>query len=189
VLAYIIEKNVSIFSSWIVVTDSNDEATIALVRDYPKIELLFFDFKKHGRKFDKGGAIRLAQKFAYQKYPNHWYLILDSDISLRSSTELSQVRMLDNQHIYLTDNRRDYLSMSGLEMQEGYTSYDGPIESGFFQLYRQKKFYRNSMDAEGCDTWFARDFPAFKVLPNTSCDHLGMAGNWDGTKGTRFIFD
>ena len=32
--------------------------------------------------FDKGGAIKMVQQIVYEKYPNHWYLILDSDIIL-----------------------------------------------------------------------------------------------------------
>jgi lipopolysaccharide biosynthesis glycosyltransferase len=189
VLDYVLKKNISIISSWIVVTEPDDIATIEVVRKHPNIELLFFDFKAHGRKFNKGGGIRMAQKYAYQKYPNHWYLLLDSDISLRTSADLHQVKQLDNRLIYLSSNRRDYLYFSDLAKQESFTPYDGPIQSGFFQLYRQKRFYFDSWDASRCDRWFADDFPEFKVLPNTSCDHLGMAGNWDGTKGTRFSFD
>jgi len=189
VLAYIIEKNIHLFSSWIIVTDSKDERTIALVQKYPKIELLFFDFTEHGRKFNKGGGIRLAQEFVYRKYPDHWYLILDSDICLQFASELALLNHLDDQLIYLCGDRRDYHSMSTLLKQESYMPYDGPIESGFFQLYREKSFYKDSMDAGWCDIWFIQNFPSLKVLPDLVCDHLGMAENWDGSKGVRFRFD
>jgi hypothetical protein len=189
VLSYIIEQNINLFTEWIIVTDPNDIRTVALLKQYPKITTLYFNFKKHGNKFNKGGGIRLAQEFAYRKYPDHWYLILDSDISLQFASELTLLSHLDDQLIYLCGDRRDYLSMSALLKQESYKPYDGPIESGFFQLYREKCFYKDSMDAAACDTWFVENFPSLKVLPDIVCDHLGMAENWDGSKGVRFSSD
>jgi lipopolysaccharide biosynthesis glycosyltransferase len=189
VLGIVIEKNKSLFSNWIIVTDANDFATINLVGKHPEIELLFFDFKKHGRKFNKGGAVRLAQKYAYANYPNHWYLILDSDICLNLSSEKLHMNELDEDKIYFCGERRDYKCFSDLINKKSFTRFSGPIEAGFFQLYRKKRFYLDSMDASSCDMWFSDGFQSFDVLPGLYCDHLGVSGNWDGTKGSRFIFD
>jgi hypothetical protein len=36
---------------------------------------------------------------------------------------------------------------------------------------------------------FADGFQAIKVLPGLYFDHLAVKGNWDGSTGSRFIFD
>lgn len=189
VLAYVIEKNKSFFSHWIIVTDASDIATFNLVEQHPGIELLFFDFKKHDRKFNKGGAVRLAQKYAYTNYPDHWYLLLDSDIALNFATDKLHVDELDDEMIYFCGDRRDYSCFSDLNKKRSFTPFRGTIKAGFFQLYRKKRFYLDSEDAASCDFWFANEFQALGVLPSLYCDHLGVAGNWDGTKGSRFIFN
>jgi hypothetical protein len=189
VLAYVIEQNKNLFTEWIIVTDLNDIRTVALLKQYPEITTLYFNFKKHGNKFNKGGGIRMAQKHAYKKYPNDWYLIIDSDISIRSAEPLNLISHLDENAIYFCNNRRDFLRWSDVLLDQKFEFYRHDMRAGFFQLYLQKKFYIDWPTASRSDIKFTDEFTALKFLPGIVCDHLGQSGNHDGSKGPGFIFD
>lgn len=188
VLSYVIEQNIDLFTEWIIVTDPNDIRTIALLKQYPKITTLYFNFKKNGSKFNKGGGIRMAQKHAYKKYPNDWYLIIDSDISIRSAEPLNLISNLDETCIYWCNDRRNYLQYSDLKQSDNYELYTVP-RAGYFQLYHEKKFYNDWPDASWCDFKFVEGFRNNKSLDGIGCDHLGKDGNHEGAVGPRFTFD
>jgi hypothetical protein len=189
VLSHVLEKNKSLFSEWIIVTDSNDLATIKLLKKYPDIKLIFFDFKKNGNKFNKGGAIREAQKLAYRISPDNWYLIIDSDIIIRSPTVFTSMEDLDQSAIYVCNDRRDYSRFSDLIRASNYKLYLTSMRAGYFQLYRKKELYIDWPDASYCDMVFGNNFSSLKNLTGIACDHLGEEGNHDGLRGPNFDFD
>jgi len=188
ILSYVIEQNKNFFTEWIIVTDRNDIRTIALLKQYPEITTLYFNFKKYGNKFNKGGGIRMAQKHAYKKYPNDWYLIIDSDISIRSAEPLNSIGDLDKNYLYSCNDRRNYLRYSDLKHSVNYELYNWP-HVGYFQLYCEKKFYIDWPDASTCDNKFVQEFRNTTILEGIGCNHLGKDGNHDGVNGPRFIFD
>jgi len=189
ILALIIEKNISFFSEWIIVTDHKDSATIKLLEQYPEIRVLFFNFKKYGNKFNKGGAIRKAQKHAYKVSPDNWYLLIDSDIIIRSPLDLSSLEELDESAMYVCHDRRDYSSLSDLNSATNFKTYETSLRAGYFQLYRNKHFYIDWPDASYCDMIFGSNFETIRNFPGIACNHLGQEGNHDGSKGPRFLFD
>jgi len=189
VLALVIEKNISFFSEWIIVTDPKDSATIDLLEEYPEINTIFFNFKKNGNKFNKGGAIRKAQKYAYRVSPSNWYLLIDSDIIIRNPLALSYLDELDESAMYVCHDRRDYSSLSDLNSGKNYKFYESSMRAGYFQLYRKKHFYTDWPDASTCDVVFGSHFAIIRNLPGIACNHLGQEGNHDGSKGPKFQFD
>jgi hypothetical protein len=82
ILPYTLEANRKFLKNWIFVTDVNDTKTIEILKKEPTVTILYWDFQNGGRSFDKGGAVRHAQKYLYSNFPNDWYLIIDSDICL-----------------------------------------------------------------------------------------------------------
>jgi hypothetical protein len=70
------------FEKIYLITQEDDIQTINFCKNFDNVNILFFDFKNNGKKFDKFGALNYAQQIAYTDYPDSWYLIIDSDIIL-----------------------------------------------------------------------------------------------------------
>jgi hypothetical protein len=171
------------------VTDPKDIYTVNLLKKYPEIITLFFDFTSRGNRFNKGGGIRLAQKFAYTNYPKNWYLILDSDICVRPNSPFDSLHELDPEAIYVCNDRRNYQKLSDFKESRNYHQYLGDVKAGFLQLYRAKTFYIDWPTAARSDIEFASNFSTIRILPNLACDHLGEPENYDGKNGPRFLID
>jgi hypothetical protein len=194
ILPLILEANVRFFKKWIFVTSVNDTPTIHLLMGNSNIDILYWDFNNSGRKFDKGGAVKYAQEFAYDKFPDEWYLLLDSDICL--SKDFSAVAELtgrfDPEAIYGAKNRYDFNKLSDFRNFTNYSKYPlGHKLYGYFQLYKQKLFYQPSIDAGLCDIEFTGQFNKRFFLDGFECSHLGRKKrNWAGRKiGSDFIMD
>jgi len=189
VLEIVIRENSSFFDKWIIVTDPKDIDTVNLLKKHPEIITLLFDFTSRGNGFNKGGGIRLAQKYAYENYPNQWYLILDSDICIRSSKPIDKLEKLESEAIYLCNDRRNFKKLSDFRQGVNFEQFLGDVRAGFFQLYRKKYFYIDWPTAGRSDIAFANDFSDIRVLRDLSCDHLGEPENYDGKNGPRFLID
>ena len=194
ILPFVISANAHYFTKWLIVTDVNDAPTISLLKTVPNIVILYWDFKNNGSKFDKGGAIRHAQLFAYHNFPTDWYLLLDSDICLTTqfAAVFNQVNQLNINNIYGVQ-RRDFYKMSDYKNGINFSVYKyefaGQVH-GYFQLYKQKLLYKPFKDASSSDVWFCNQFPITSMF-NINCDHLGKSGhNWNGRElGSDFIID
>ena len=180
------EVNHSYFDEWIFVTAENDIDTLNFLRNKNNVTVLIWDFKKNGADFDKGGALRFAQNYAYERYQNHWYLILDSDICLSSGFfhTLSNLEKLDPDVLYGSFFRHEYQKTSDFLGQTNYHLYDRMgFPDGFFQLYKKKEFYAPSNDAAVCDVVFANTFKEKKLFTNFISNHLGWQGSLRNHKG------
>ena len=189
VLAIVIQENIELFDEWIVVTDPKDLNTLNLLKKYPKITTLLFDFTQNGNRFNKGGGIRMAQRRAYKSYPDHWYLILDSDICITSRDSFKSLDTLNDEAIYLCSDRRNFQKLSDFRRNTNFEQYSGDMRAGFLQLYRKKKFYIDWPNAGRSDIEFTRHFSTMRLFRNLSCAHLGEPENYDGKKGPRFLID
>jgi hypothetical protein len=193
-LCHALKSNHKYFKHWIFVTDQNDKDTIELLNQYDNITILFFDFQEGGKAFNKGGAVKKAQEFAYQEFPDEWYLNIDSDICLEKNFDEEMEKIYDSlkeDHIYGSENRFHYLSIDDYANRENSHPYPcGKMIQGFFQLYKQKILYDDSYDCSWCDVKFSKDFLHRQdFLDNVVCNHLGNSYvNWQGRKNkTDFI--
>jgi hypothetical protein len=192
-LPFILDANIGFFKKWIFVTSINDQATIDILSNNPNVIILYWDFQNSNREFDKGGAVKLAQEYAYENFPDDWYLILDSDICLPSDfiNVVQGLHQLNTDYIYGCKTRREYRKLSDLKKETDYTEYDSTLVLGFFQLYKKKVFYKQSNDASYCDLDFLKNFTLTMIFINVICNHLGLSGvNWKGRKlNSDFIVD
>ncbi len=188
----IIDSNLKYFKKWIFVTDVNDIETIERLTEY-NVVVLYFDFKNNNRIFDKGGAVALAQQFAYKHYPEDWYLLLDSDICLSSDFGLlkQDISNFDKDAVYGAKTRHDFSKYSSFLKNEDYFEYPwGDQLQGYFQLYKKHFYYKSSFDASACDLEFLNNFQKKIVIEGFVCKHLGRKGHWTGRLSTDdFIFD
>jgi len=195
ILPFILQANLPHLHQWIFITDKNDKATIALLSQYPKVEVLFWDFQNEDRTFDKGGAMAKGQAHAFAKYPDYWYLNLDSDLCLPSDFDQFhlQLPLLDKEAIYGA-KRRGFLKLSDYQKRgESFGDRVGDKQvQGYFQLYRKHILYEQSQDASVCDVRFADRFERDRqIILNLTADHLGpFAAHWQGrTDGSGFVID
>jgi len=193
-LPYILEANSKYFKKWIFVTDKNDLDTISQIPDDEKYKVLFFDFQEDNRVFNKGGAIRLAQDYAYNNYPEDWYLVLDSDTCLDESFEgmSDELRELDETGLYCCSTRKNYKSLMDYKKRSNYTIENmGDLMAGFFQLYKRQLYYPSSMDASKCDIFFSDGFKNKYMTDILTCHHLGDTNkNWKGRQlGSDFLIE
>jgi uracil-DNA glycosylase len=134
-----------------------------------------------------------AQEFAYQNFPDEWYLNIDSDICLEKNFDEEMEKIYDSlkeDHIYGSENRFHYSSLNDYRNKENFSPYPcGKMIQGFFQLYKQKILYDDSYDCSWCDVKFSNDFHKKNFLDNVICNHLGNSCvNWQGRKDkTDFI--
>ena len=189
VLPYVIKANKRFLKHWIFITDKNDTKTINILNKYKNITILYFDFQENNRVFNKGGAIRIGQDFAYKHFPNDWYLILDSDICLEKNFKKyinCYTPVLDPKIIYGCRNRKDFYSLKDYKYKINFTK-GGTNNSlpGFFQFYKRKIFYKSSYDASTCDIEFLIRFKNRIYLNEVICYHLGQGSiHWQGRKTT-----
>jgi len=185
-LPIVYHHNKDFFKHWVFVTDKNDQETINFLSTKPNVTILFWDFQNHRNIFDKGGAIRYAQTYAYQKYPDDWYLLIDSDICLPiqfSRFVASTLPTYNVNHIYGLNERLDFASLEDLKNNINYKKYEHENNVlGYFQLYKDKFFYNTSIDASRCDDDFIRNFPSSILIKGMPCAHLGNKSNWSGKR-------
>jgi len=185
-LPIVYHYNNTFFKHWVFVTDRNDRATINFLINKPNVTLLYYDFKNHRNLFDKGGAVRYAQTYAYEKFPDEWYLLIDSDICLTPQfTDLKIITLptLDVSLIYGLAERLDFESLEDLKNNINYTYYDHKEQVyGYFQLYKEKFFYNTSRDASHCDGEFTLNFAKSMLIRGVPCAHLGNKSHWSGKR-------
>jgi hypothetical protein len=140
-LPIVYQYNHKFFKHWVIVTSKNDYATIDFLTSKPNVTVLFWNFKNNQRVFDKGGAVRYAQEYVYEKFPDDWYLIIDSDICLYQHTSpLNYISNYDSEAIYGLENRLDFASLNDLLAFKNFIKHVPIGVDGFFQLYRKKAF-------------------------------------------------
>ena len=185
-LPIVYHHNKDYFKHWVFVTDRGDAETINFLSTKPNVTILFWDFQNHRNIFDKGGAIRYAQTFTYEKYPDDWYLLIDSDICLpREFSHFTAVFLptYDVNLIYGLDERLDFESLEDFQNYTNYKKYEhGERVDGYFQLYKDKFFYNTSSDASNCDNEFAKRFPGRNLILGIPCVHLGNKSHWNGKR-------
>ncbi len=177
-----IKANQGWFDKWIVITQQFDFSTREVLEKHPNVDVLYWNPYKHGASFDKGTAVRTGQKFAYQRYPGAWYLLLDSDIVLEGHPELLRDLLpgLSPAALYGAE-RWDYSSLADFEAKSRGERYLQSNElHGYFQLYAKPFLYTRSLDASVCDLKFRALFRNREVLYRLSCSHLGKESNWQG---------
>ena len=202
ILPFVYERNKGCFKHWVFVTDKNDQETINFLSNKPNVTVLYWDFQNERRHFDKGGAIRHAQYHAYDKFPNNWYAIIDSDIVLPIDTQnilLRDLPTLDRDSdleptiIIGIDNLLEFSKMSDFLTAANYvlrSNFDMPF--GYFQLYKEKYFYSSSINASRCDIDFNSFFERSIMTTYLKCFHLGQRGvHWKGGRkpGSDFVID
>lgn len=182
-LALTMKENAGHFDHWVVVTQENDLATRALLAHQPNMTVLFWDPFVDGRAFDKGSALRLAQEWAYDNYPQCWYLILDSDIALPQSFSEVRARLgeLPRWRVFGA-LRIDYSRYSDFVAQTGGIPYKVSNEIvGYFQLYSLPLKTEPSHDASWLDIDFRDLFFTSELIDNFALSHFGLkTKNWQG---------
>lgn len=192
ILPFVLDHNLDYFDHWFIVTREDDLSTREIIRakNTDRITVLFYNFTYSDydpvknvpfeRYFDKGGAIRLAQEQAFLKFPDHWHLVLDTDILIRSHRDLITNYLWDRQ-IYGPRARLDYRSLSDYRKGLIHRKYfnEEPAIIGFFQLYRPTlirplPLYRKSINSSWCDNEFTDLWPKeYQILLDITVDHLG----------------
>lgn len=189
ILPYSLANNIDFFKHWYIITDERDSETIRVIEQFndSRITLLFHKFRgniiinQYGSPmrsaFDKGGAIKLAQTQAYVEFPDSWYLILDTDILVRSWRDFC-IQNLSHSCIYGPAVRNDYRSLS--DYKKGIIQYDRPLYKeecaiiGCFQLYHEKRYYESSEKSDLCDNNFTNLWlKENQKIIHITVDHLG----------------
>jgi len=185
-LPIVYHYNNDYFKHWVFVTDIKDEETIKFLSSKHNLTILYYDFKNHRNIFDKGGAIRYAQHYVYNTFPDDWYLLIDSDICLTAQFidfKTNHLPSLDQNFIYGLNERLDFKSLSDLEKCINYTRYDHKgYVYGYFQLYKEKFYYNTSRDASHCDSDFVTNFAKSMMISGIQCAHLGSRSHWSGDR-------
>ena len=198
VLPIVYNYNKGFFKHWVFVTAKDDDATICFLSDKPNVTILYWDFQNHRRLFDKGGAICHAQSYVYEKFPDDWYLLIDSDICLTPLFNKfieDGLKTLDEGLVYGLNDRFDYSSYDDFLLGRNQVCYTGHSKhlyvAGYFQLYKKKYYYSSSRSASSCDIEFTLYFKKGVLINGLSCAHLGQKSNWDGNRilGSDFIVD
>ena len=158
-----IHQNQTSITKWYIVTAETDEQTTNVIRtaNYSNIEILFFDFKKGGVKFNKGGALQMAQKLVMANHGEGVnVLIVDSDIYLPDEFGAYYSENFDKiepNKLYGVEARYNYSKYSDFKKQVNGTYYSvSKGFAGFFQLYKQtaNKLYKDSENCGKCDEYF-----------------------------------
>lgn len=196
-LQFMLPVNHLHFEKIYVVTQEDDTQTVEFCKSFENVIVLFYHFKNNGKKFDKFGALNYAQSLAYQKYPDSWYLLIDSDILLPNnfSTVLKDEAL--NPECLYGANRHDVFKSVELLQKNKLVKESKPLfvngkltVIGFFQLYKKKGFHPNHFNSAAAgDVAFCQQFQYVCVLENIHCFHLGVPKqNWYG-KMVSFIDD
>ena len=177
-----LQANYNWFDKWIVITQESDTRTREVLEQYPEVTVLFWDPRKAGAVFDKGSAVRIGQRHAYQMYPNSWYLVIDSDIVL----EGDPLEFLNGINHYSPEclfgiQRWDYKSIDDLKSKTNGEKYiHSESFHGYFQLYAIPHLYTRSKDAGVCDLKFRELFRKRVTLTSPLGRHLGQESHWSG---------
>lgn len=166
--------------------------------------------------FDKGGAIRLVQKFYMLpedekriKFIRNGHLlyndvkpvmmksddiiiILDCDILLPSNVNSIIDKLQIDDNTIHGAIREDCLFYSDSTRPHTGLPYHNWCIDGFFQLYKYNnhRLYKRSYSASVCDTQFAQSFHNKEVIKDIKCKHLGLPRiNWNGRENINFIDD
>jgi len=202
ILPIVYHYNRDFFKHWVFVTDKNDNETLKFLSDKPNVTILYWDFKNERRQFDKGGAIRNAQYYVYDKFPDEWYVLIDSDIVLPAKTQkfliaeipkINQAPGISEVAIFGAEKRLDFSRLSDLISENNYIVYDQKnYLCGYFQMYKEKYFYSPSRDASVCDIDFCGYFKKPFHMKDLICYHLGRnSAHWKGDRifGSDFVID
>jgi hypothetical protein len=135
--------------------------------------------------FNKGGALRMAQRIANKNFYNDFKLILDSDICLPPIfLEVLKDKNLDEEAIYGAPrwlyNTVDDFKHKPLnrKLEDHWVKMNTVI--GFFQLYKSKNLYEESVDCGQIDIDFCEKFKTKKFI-NLIVNHIGEPyKNWKG---------
>lgn len=194
ILNYIIRQNTKFLKEWVIVTSTDDKATISLINEAKlnNITILYFDDFKRDAVFNKGGALRFGQEYIIKKYKkrkNIAVLILDSDIYLPDRFQKIITNLdIKEDTIYGCPIRHDYHKIGDfLKSINKHIDYNGEAIIGFFQLYKlsDKYKYNNSYNCSSCDNDFTGLFSNRYFIEKLSVSHLGRAFiNWDGRNKT-----
>lgn len=171
-----LEQNQRHFKAWYIVTDPDDHETIDLIRKrgHSNVHVLFYSLSP---RFDKSGAVRMAQTIAHSEHPNDWILILDSDIVLPASIPApTDPLALYGCSRYIFPDRKSWM-----ERRPG--RHEPCHNWGFFQLYfdKSKLYPEHSPNASWCDMAFMAHFTNRLLSLPITVDHLGeCVVNWNG---------
>lgn len=198
-LQFMLPVNHPHFEKIYLITNENDKETIEYCKKFDNVNVLFYNFTNNNKKFDKYGALNYAQEIVYKKYPESWYLIIDSDILLPNNLIdiLSTVKL--NPECIYGAIRKNVLKLSELLDKKKiindhknkkiffnnilHFTNKPPSILGCFQLYKKHVFH--SDDYNNCgfgDYSFGhKNFDLFCNLENIIYIHLGETGkNWNG---------
>jgi len=193
ILFHTIDHNAKVLKELYIVTDPKDSATITLLatKNIPNVKLLFYDNFFTNAKFNKGGAVRFAQKYIHHLYEDVNVLLLDADVVLHNSLIASLPEKLEADVLYGVTGRLDYHTLEDfLARQNGKSCWYGGALVGFFQLYKgnDKYLYNDSDSCATCDNEF-RDSFSRRVYINETIAHLGLSQvNWEGRDYTKDIY-
>jgi len=192
ILKICLPQNIKFFKKWYIITDPTDLVTIQLVRaaNNPVLDLLFFNFYEGGAKFNKGGAIRMAQLYVNAIHPNSNILLLDSDIFLPDNFgTIMDNTSIEDDTLYGVTSRTDYYFLKNFLMEKPSKIYNLTDEFvGFFQLYsntNSKYLYNNSSNCSICDNEFVKLFAHDKCIniADLHVKHLGRPEvNWNSRR-------
>lgn len=201
-LQFMLPINYMHFEKIYIITQQDDIMTVNFCKEFENVEILFYNFTSDGKNFDKYGAMNYAQHIIYDKYPNHWYLNIDSDILLPNNfVDILTKQTLDEECIYGMLRIRVLKTSELMNKNKLLTKYKFKIENnsckeynirpiGFFQMYK-KKIYQNLdyNNAAGGDRSFSKSFDKYEQFKDIVCFHLGPTSkNWNG-KTVDFIED
>jgi hypothetical protein len=205
-LKFMLPINYLHFEQIYLITQIDDIITIEFCKQFSNVTVLFYNFKNNNKVFDKYGAIKYAQQIMYKKYPNNWYLIIDSDIILPNNfidilnKDLNPEciygatrnnLLKSSELLYKTDILSNKKNINFIFNNILHVKYKPPSILGCFQLYK-KKCYQNANfnNAGHGDYDFGyKNFKLFCNLENILYFHLGPSQkNWNG-KVEYFIDD
>jgi hypothetical protein len=187
ILNIVIPMNYKYFYKWFIVTDKNDKKTIDVINKYnlKNIEIVYFDFYKDGKKFNKGGAVKYVQEMISNYNYNGLVLIIDSDIVLPKNFPLYFTTIKPDKNTIYGCKRLDFYSLENLKNNKPdfiYNMYNS-FFVGYFQLYLYNKdfLYEDSYNCSECDAKFLKYFKNTHLIPNLCVGHLGKnEQNWNG---------
>lgn len=187
-LKLIIENNSKIID-FVVVTTSTDIKTQELCKEYNITCLISDSCYDNGCRFNKSKMLNVGLRYVYTHYPDHYYLILDSDIYLNDNL-LEKVSSLNVDTMYsceryIVTTNYDKLDLV-IKNPKEYSDFKEtcPCKNmfmGFFQLFKNKMFYDERFEnASQCDLHFSYQFKHRSCIDYYVL-HIGPTGqNWFG---------
>lgn len=198
-LSITLPQNINHFDKCVVITSENDEKTVQCIESIQnkKIELLKTNvFYSNGAAFNKGAAIRQAQKALMNQNPinkNKWICIIDSDIVLPNDfRDICEKKCVDKNALYGA-KRLNYSTYTDYIENEPSNEIDNnEVGVGFLQIYHQNtqntKFYSTMFKtASSCDTEFRNKWGKSITDLGILVKHLGQScTNWKGRVTQKF---